>query len=129
MSLALCLIVILQFWLSAAINLVGRNNTSGFVSVQDGRFHLDGKQVDISMFQSLLADVAHSIFRFYGTNAYWLQMTTDSDMDLTFHDIATANFRVVRTWAFNDVPSKPSSGTYFQVLLNRPLFVSPSLIR
>jgi hypothetical protein len=42
-------------------------------------------------------------------------MTTDMDLDLTFHDIATAGFKVVRTWAFNDVPKKPSSGPYFQV--------------
>jgi len=63
----------------------------------------------------LSADIVRSFFRFYGTNAYWLQMTSDADMDLTFHDIAIANFKVVRTWAFNDVHSKPSSGPYFQV--------------
>jgi len=44
-------------------------------------------------------------------------MSTDADIDLTFHDIAKTGFRVVRTWAFNDVCSKPSSGTYFQVLV------------
>ena len=65
----------------------------------------------------LSANVIRSVFRFYGTNAYWLQMATDNDIDLTFHDIATTDFRVVRTWAFNDVPSKPSSGPYFQVLI------------
>ena len=42
-------------------------------------------------------------------------MTTDEDLDRTFHDIATAGFQVVRTWAFNDVSQKPPSGTYFQV--------------
>ena len=68
------------------------------------------------------------VYRFYGTNAYWLQMATDYDIDLTFHDIATTAFRVVRTWAFNDVPRKPASGTYFQVLLScycyaRSLFI------
>jgi hypothetical protein len=76
-----------------------------------------------SSFQCLTFDLVRSFFRFYGTNAYWLQMTTDADMDLTFHDIATANFRVVRTWGFNDVPSKPSSGPYFQVPLSRLLFL------
>jgi len=115
MSLAFYLVVILHFWLSTATNLVVRNKTSGFVSVHDGRFQLDGWQVVLS-FQCLTSDMVYSFFRFYGTNAYWLQMTTDADMDLTFHDIATANFRVVRTWAFNDVPNKPSSGTYFQVM-------------
>jgi len=39
----LYLVVILQFWLTAGLTLVGRNNTSGFVSVQDGHFQLDGK--------------------------------------------------------------------------------------
>jgi mannan endo-1,4-beta-mannosidase len=42
-------------------------------------------------------------------------MMTDDDIDATFHDIAAAGFSVVRTWAFNDVPSKPDSGPYFQV--------------
>jgi len=77
----------------------------------------------LSLFQRVTSDLVHSFFRFYGTNAYWLQMTTDADMDLTFHDIATANFRVVRTWAFNDVSSKPSSGPYFQVSFSRLLFL------
>ena len=42
-------------------------------------------------------------------------MSMDADIEFTLHDIATAGFKVVRTWAFNDVPSKPVSGTYFQV--------------
>jgi mannan endo-1,4-beta-mannosidase len=45
-------------------------------------------------------------------------MTTDEDMDKTFHDISTAGFQVVRTWAFNDVAQIPASGTYFQVRLH-----------
>jgi hypothetical protein len=73
-------------------------DTSGFVTAQDGEFQLDGR-----------------IYRFYGTNAYWLQMLSDEDMDRTFHDIAAAKYQVVRTWAFNDVAQKPPSGTYFQV--------------
>ena len=56
-----------------------------------------------------------SPYLFYGTNAYWIHMLSDTDMDTTFHDIATAGLSVVRTWAFNDVSEKPSSGTYFQV--------------
>jgi mannan endo-1,4-beta-mannosidase len=43
-------------------------------------------------------------------------MTSDEDMDRTFHDIATAGLSVVRTWAFNDVSQKPPAGTYFQIL-------------
>jgi len=95
----LYLVLILQCWLTAGLTLVGRNNSSGFVSVQGSRFQLDGK-----------------LFLFYGTNVYWAHMTTDADLDLTFHDIATAGFNVVRTWAFDDVPSKPASGPYFQIL-------------
>ncbi|KAF9526289.1 glycoside hydrolase family 5 protein [Crepidotus variabilis] len=101
MSFALFLVLAFQFLatIASGTSLVARNNTSGFVSVNAGKFQLDG-----------------SLFRFYGTNAYWLQMTTDDDMDLTFHDIATAGLKVVRTWAFNDVSHKPSSGPYFQIL-------------
>ena len=77
-----------------------------------------------SLHLSLVADIVCSLWRFYGTNVYWLQMATDDDIDWTFHNIATTGFRVVRTWAFNDVPSKPSSGTYFQVLFNRIFFFS-----
>jgi len=99
MLFVLYLTVILHGWISSALNLVERNNRPGFVTVSEGRFHLNG-----------------SLWRFYGTNAYWLQMSTDEDIDLAFHDIATAGLRVVRTWAFNDVSSQPSSGTYFQIL-------------
>ncbi len=41
------LIVFLQLWLTAGSDLVERNNKSGFVSVKDGRFQLDGKLVDL----------------------------------------------------------------------------------
>ncbi|KAG2024020.1 CEL4b mannanase [Coprinopsis cinerea AmutBmut pab1-1] len=93
-------VVLLQLWLVNAMSLVARNNrSSSFVTVKDGRFSLDNE-----------------LFRFYGTNAHWIQMTTDDDMENTFHAIATAGYNVVRTWAFNDVPSKPASGPYFQVL-------------
>ncbi|KIM83525.1 glycoside hydrolase family 5 protein [Piloderma croceum F 1598] len=78
-----------------------RWNSTGFVSVKDADFQLNGVP-----------------YRFYGTNAYWVQMLTDEDIETTFHDIATADYRVVRTWAFNDVANKPSSGTYFQILQN-----------
>jgi mannan endo-1,4-beta-mannosidase len=92
--------IFLAFYaLLASADLLARHNSSGLVSVVDGAFQLEGE-----------------FFRFYGTNAYWIQMTTDYDMELTFHDIATAGFKVVRTWAFNDVPCKPDSGPYFQIL-------------
>jgi len=75
------------------------NDTANLVTVKDGEFHYNG-----------------SLYRFYGTNAYWLQMTSDADMDRTLHDIASRAYPVVRTWAFNDVAAKPASGTYFQIL-------------
>jgi mannan endo-1,4-beta-mannosidase len=62
--------------------------------------------------------VSCSPLRFYGTNAYWLHMVSDEDLDTTLHDIAAADFTVVRTWAFNDVTHKPASGTYFQVSIS-----------
>jgi mannan endo-1,4-beta-mannosidase len=102
------------------------SDTPAFVSVQRGSFQLGGRYVFLYIaLLCLLAEVPSSPFRFYGTNAYWLQMTTDADMDLTFHDIATAGFNVVRTWAFNDVARKPSSGPYFQVFqVDRHVFPS-----
>jgi mannan endo-1,4-beta-mannosidase len=118
MPLLHCLFVCLHFWLAAAgaagTNPYGRNND--FVSVHQGSFQLGGRHVVFHIaLRLLVADVACSPFRFYGTNAYWLQMITDADMDFTLHDIATAGFNVVRAWAFNDVAQKPSSGPYFQV--------------
>jgi mannan endo-1,4-beta-mannosidase len=104
MFFVLYLAVILHFWIASAsnLNLLERSNSSsGYISVSKCSFGLNGH-----------------LWRFYGTNAYWLQMATDADIDLTFHDIAKIGMRVVRLWAFNDVPSKPSSGTYFQILQN-----------
>ncbi|KAF9526287.1 glycoside hydrolase family 5 protein [Crepidotus variabilis] len=101
MTLILFLVFAIQFLMTLAGNagLVARNNASNFVSRHGPNFQLNG-----------------NLFRFYGTNVYWLQMTTDTDMDLTFHDIATTGLKVVRTWAFNDVARKPLSGPYFQIL-------------
>jgi len=90
-----------QCLLATSTGLMPRWNQTGFVSVKDAQFQLNGLP-----------------YRFYGTNAYWVQMTTDDDMERVFHDIATAGLQVVRTWAFNDVADKPSSGTYFQILNN-----------
>ena len=75
-----------------------------------------------SSLQCLTSDVVHSFFRFCGTNAYCFYMTTDVNMDLTVYYVGTANFWIVRTWAFNDVLCNPSSGPYFQVILCKFLF-------
>jgi len=81
--------------------LLTRSNDSdtSLVTTENGEFQLNGRP-----------------YRFYGTNAYWLQMLSDNDLDNTMHEIATKGFTVVRTWAFNDVAQKPESGTYFQIL-------------
>ena len=111
------LLVGLQFWLVATVS--GTNFPrwqTEFVSIQDGSFQLNGKHVALHITLHQPANLHRRPFRFYGTNAYWLHMTTDADMDFTLHNIAAVNFSVVRTWAFNDVASVPASGPYFQVL-------------
>ncbi|RXW15161.1 hypothetical protein EST38_g10695 [Candolleomyces aberdarensis] len=101
LRLQVCLALALHVLLAAGRQLFQRDNAtaSAFVTAGNGIFQLNGKY-----------------FRFYGTNAYWAHMTTDYDLDMTFHDMATIGFKVVRTWAFNDVPNKPQSGPYFQIL-------------
>ncbi|KDQ53355.1 glycoside hydrolase family 5 protein [Jaapia argillacea MUCL 33604] len=76
----------------------GTGVDSGFVTASQGEFFLDTRT-----------------FR-HGTNAYWLNMVTDEDLDFTFLNIAGTGYTVVRTWAFNDVSQKPVSGTDFQTL-------------
>ncbi|PSR99114.1 glycoside hydrolase superfamily, partial [Coniella lustricola] len=53
-----------------------------------------------------------------GTNCYWCSfLTSDTDVDTVFSHMATAGFKIIRVWGFNDVTSVPSTGTvYFQYL-------------
>lgn len=53
-----------------------------------------------------------------GTNCYWCGfLTSDNDTDTMFSHMATAGFKIVRVWGFNDVNTIPSSGTvYYQYL-------------
>lgn len=55
---------------------------------------------------------------FAGTNCYWCGfLTEDEDVDSVFSHMATAGFKIIRVWGFNDVTSIPSSGTvYYQYL-------------
>lgn len=56
-----------------------------------------------------------SAFKFVGTNAYWLPaLNTDQDISDTLGNMSAAGIKVVRTWAFNDVPTIPTEGTWFQ---------------
>ncbi|KZP23068.1 glycoside hydrolase family 5 protein [Athelia psychrophila] len=60
-----------------------------------------------------------SVFKFIGTNAYWLPtLTEDKDIENTFTSMAAAGIKVVRTWAFNDVTQIPTSGIWFQLIAN-----------
>lgn len=53
-----------------------------------------------------------------GTNCYWCGfLTEDEDVDSVFSHMATAGFKIIRVWGFNDVNTIPSSGTvYYQYL-------------
>ncbi|MEX0594125.1 MAG: hypothetical protein WD115_05065, partial [Balneolaceae bacterium] len=65
-----------------------QGSMSGFVSVRDGAFFLDGEP-----------------FRFAGTNAYYLPNYQKLDPELvnrTFHAFQAANVQVIRMWAFYD---------------------------
>lgn len=90
------------------------NSTSNLVTVRHGEFQLNGRRVDQSL-SPFLTWSLHRPYRFHGTNAYWLQTLSDEDLNNVMYDIVNQGFTVVRTWAFNDVSEKPSSGTYFQV--------------
>ncbi|KAG6866910.1 hypothetical protein C0991_003825 [Blastosporella zonata] len=81
---------------------------SPFVTTQDGQFFVNG-----------------SVFKFVGTNAYWLSaLNTDQDIDDTLASIRASNFTVVRTWAFNDVETVPQNGTWFQLISNGTLTIN-----
>ncbi|KAJ7774617.1 glycoside hydrolase family 5 protein [Mycena maculata] len=63
--------------------------------------------------------VNNSQFKFVGTNAYWLAaLNTDQDIDSVLGNISQSNITVVRTWGFNDVPTIPENGTWFQLVAN-----------
>ncbi|KAG7090317.1 hypothetical protein E1B28_011914 [Marasmius oreades] len=87
-------------------SFTGANNTGGsksqFVTTQDGRFHVNGSE-----------------FKWIGTTAYWLpSLNTEQDINDTLTNIAAAGIKVVRTWAFNDVETIPTNGTWFQLVSN-----------
>ncbi|KAI0599635.1 glycoside hydrolase superfamily [Biscogniauxia sp. FL1348] len=53
-----------------------------------------------------------------GTNCYWCGfLTEDEDVDKVFSDIAASGLKIVRVWGFNDVNTKPGTGTvWYQYL-------------
>lgn len=55
---------------------------------------------------------------FAGTNSYWIGFLTDNkDVDTVMGHISSSGLKILRVWGFNDVNTKPSSGTvWFQLL-------------
>lgn len=66
--------------------------------------------------------ILHSPFYFYGTNIFWLSTLEDDELGTTFENIASSGVKVVRTWAFDDVAKRPSSGNYLQVCSSSLLY-------
>ncbi|KAG6890700.1 hypothetical protein C0995_005073 [Termitomyces sp. Mi166 len=101
-----------------------------FVSVQDGQFFVNGRYFYSRGYLALTELTwpfmrSLSVFKFVGTNAYWLSaLNTEQDIDNTLASIRAANFTVVRTWAFNDVSTVPENGTWFQLISNGTLSIN-----
>ncbi|KAI0271837.1 glycoside hydrolase superfamily [Russula aff. rugulosa BPL654] len=56
-------------------------------------------------------------FHFCGTNAYWLPfLNSDDDIRNTLANMSKSGISVVRTWAFNDVPTIPDSGSWLHLI-------------
>ena len=55
---------------------------------------------------------------FAGTNSYWIGFLPNTrDVDTVLDHLATSGLKILRVWGFNDVNSKPGSGTaWFQLL-------------
>ncbi|KAK4189477.1 mannan endo-1,4-beta-mannosidase A, partial [Podospora australis] len=55
---------------------------------------------------------------FAGTNSYWISfLTNNRDVDLVLDHLQTSGLKILRIWGFNDVNSRPNSGTvWFQLL-------------
>lgn len=55
---------------------------------------------------------------FAGSNSYWIGfLTNNNDVDTVLDHISQSGLKILRIWGFNDVKSKPSSGTvWFQML-------------
>ncbi|KAG8945048.1 hypothetical protein FRC03_001825 [Tulasnella sp. 419] len=69
---------------------------TGFVKASGQKFTLDGKAFSLT-----------------GHNAYWLaHLSSSTDIDAAFKDIAKTGATTVRTWGFNEVTSP--SGVYYQ---------------
>lgn len=56
---------------------------------------------------------------FAGTNSYWIGfLTNNDDVDTTLDHISTSGLKILRVWGFNDVNTKPGTGTVWYQLLS-----------
>ncbi|KAI1862583.1 uncharacterized protein JN550_010108 [Neoarthrinium moseri] len=84
------------------------SSTSTTVPVATGIAKTDGTLFNID-----------GVTKYYpGTNSYWISfLTNNADVDSTLDDLVDSGLKILRIWGFNDVNTKPSSGTvYFQYL-------------
>ncbi|KAH7914659.1 glycoside hydrolase family 5 protein [Hygrophoropsis aurantiaca] len=60
-----------------------------------------------------------STFKYIGTDLYWLPaLNTNEDIWYTLGNISAIGIKVIRVWAFNDVDTIPTNGTWFQLIQN-----------
>lgn len=75
--------------------------SSQFVQTKNGQFVVNGRY-SFPLPLTLPSSLPTSVFKFIGTNAYWLPaLNSDDDIDNTLASIAASGVTVVRTWAFN----------------------------
>ncbi|KAK4144570.1 glycoside hydrolase superfamily [Dichotomopilus funicola] len=56
---------------------------------------------------------------FAGTNSYWIGfLTNNADIDTTLDHISESGLKILRVWGFNDVNTKPGTGTVWYQLLS-----------
>ncbi|KAI6108978.1 glycoside hydrolase family 5 protein [Pisolithus croceorrhizus] len=88
--------------LAVAAPPTAKRSSSSFVQTDGASFTVNG-----------------SNFRYVGTNSYWLPvLNTEQDIWNTLGNISAVGAKVVRVWAFNDVSTTPSNGTWFQLVQN-----------
>ncbi|KAI6109817.1 glycoside hydrolase family 5 protein [Pisolithus sp. B1] len=88
--------------LAVATPRTAKRGSSPFVQTDGNSFTVNGSK-----------------FRYVGTNSYWLPvLNTEQDIWNTLGNISAIGAKVVRVWAFNDVATTPSNGTWFQLVQN-----------
>lgn len=94
--------ILFLFGLLSAAQCLPSRRAAASPSAEGTRFSIDGKTG-----------------YFAGTNSYWISfLTNNNDVDTTMSHIATSGLKILRVWGFNDVNSKPGSGTVWYQLLS-----------